>query len=160
MRDNLIFLFLTRIRFHMLEIILIIGILFLILTFFYKQAICEFRINQIEWGQRDNMGSLLNEKVPIVIRSIPSATFWTYEDVLARPCFKNIPIFQETTLTNWISAAATDSLCPWTSTQAETIASVSGINIWADKWINHVIINPIMKFGYSLNITAGLEILV
>ena len=130
----------------MLEIILIVGILFLILTFFYKQAICEFRINQIEWKQRENMGSLLNEKVPIVLRSIPSATFWTYEDVLARSCFKDIPIFQETTLTDWVSMATPDSLCPWTATQAETIASVSGINIWANKWMNPIIINPIMKF--------------
>jgi hypothetical protein len=130
----------------MLEIILIVGILFLILTFFYKQAICEFRINQIEWKQRENMGSLLNEKVPIVLRSIPSATFWTYEDVLARNCFKDIPIFQETTLTDWISSATPDSVCPWKYTQAEKIASVSGINIWADKWINPIIINPILKF--------------
>ena len=54
----------------MLEIILIIGVLFIILTFFYKQAICEFRINQIEWTQKDNVSSLLNEKVPLVV--VPS----------------------------------------------------------------------------------------
>ena len=130
----------------LLEIILIFGILFIILTFFYKQAICEFRINQIEWSQRDNLQSLLNEKVPIVLRSIPSATFWTYTDVLARPCFKDIPIFQETTLTEWVSTATPDSLCPWKYSQAEIIASVSGINIWANKWINHIIINPLLKF--------------
>ena len=125
----------------MLEIILIIGVIFIILTFFYKQAICEFRINQIEWTQKENVQSLLNEKVPLVIRSIPSATFWTHEDVLARTCFTDIPIFQETTLTDWIAASTTDSICPWKYEQAGTIASVSGINIWADKWLNHMIIN-------------------
>jgi hypothetical protein len=130
----------------MLEIILIIGILFLILTFFYKQAICEFRINQIEWPQRENLSSLLNEKVPIVLRSIPSATFWTHDDTLARPCFKDIPIFKETSLTDWIASSNPDSLCPWKYSQAETIAKVSGIHIWANKWINHLIINPLLKF--------------
>jgi hypothetical protein len=130
----------------MLEVILIAGILFLILTFFYKQAVCEFRINQIEWSQRDNLSSLLAEKVPAVLRSIPSATFWTHEDVLARDCFKDIPIFQETTLTDWVSTSTPDSLCPWKHTQAETIANVSGINIWANKWINPSIINPLLKF--------------
>jgi hypothetical protein len=130
----------------MLEIILIIGIIFIILTFFYKQAICEFRINQIEWTQKDNISSLLNEKVPLIIRSIPSATFWTHDDVLARTCFKDIPIFQETTLTDWIAISTPDSLCPWKYTQAETIANTSGINIWANKWLNHIIINPILKF--------------
>jgi len=129
----------------MLEIILIVCILFLILTFFYKQVVCEFRINQIEWPQRDNLSSLLNEKVPIVLRSIPSATFWTHEDVINRNCFKDIPIFQETTLTDWVSTSTPDSLCPWTYIQAETIANVSGINIWANKWMNPSIINPLLK---------------
>jgi putative transposase len=35
----------------------------LILTFFYKQAICEFRINQIEWSQKENLYTLLHEKI-------------------------------------------------------------------------------------------------
>jgi len=43
----------------MIEIILIIGVLFLILTFFYKQAICDFRINQMEWTQHDQLVELL-----------------------------------------------------------------------------------------------------
>ena len=102
----------------------------------YKQAICEFRINQIEWSQVENLSTLLTENVPVVIRSIPSATFWTHEDVLARSCFKDIPIFQETSLTDWISSSTPDSICPWKYQQAETIANVSGINIWANKWIN------------------------
>jgi hypothetical protein len=130
----------------MLEIILIIAILILILTFFYKQAICEFRINQIEWKQKDSIGTLLAEKVPLVVRSIPSATFWTHEDVLIRNCFKDIPIFQEMTLTDWIAQSKPDSVCPWKYKQAETVAAVSGIQIWAQKWLNTVIINPLLKF--------------
>lgn len=130
----------------MLEIILIICILFLILTFFYKQAVCEFRINQIEWSQQAHLPSLLHEKVPLVVRSIPSATFWTHSDVLARPCFKDIPIFHETTLSDWVSTSTPNSICPWKYSQAEIIANVSGINIWANRWINSTIINPLLKF--------------
>lgn len=130
----------------MLEIILIVSILFLILTFFYKQAVCEFRINQIEWSQRDNISSLLGEKVPLVLRSIPSATFWTHTDVLNRPCYKNIPIFQETSLVDWITSSTPDSECPWKHQQAEIISEASGINIWANKWLNPCIMNPLLKF--------------
>jgi hypothetical protein len=130
----------------MLEVILIISMLFLILTFFYKQAICEFRINQIEWSQKDNITSLLSEKVPLVLRSLPSATFWTHEDVLARTCFRDIPIFQEMTLTDWIASSTPDSICPWKYQQAQTIAAVSGIEVWANKWLNPLIINPFQKF--------------
>lgn len=130
----------------MLEVILIIGILFLILTFFYKQAVCEFRINQIEWTQRENISNLLGEKVPLVLRKIPIASFWTHEDALVRTCFRDIPIFKEASLTEWISTSTADSICPWKYTQAETIAQISGINIWANKWMNPLIINPLLKF--------------
>ena len=64
--------------------ILILGVLFLILTFFYKQAICEFRINQMEWSQQPHLADLLSEKVPLVIRSLPLSACWTLQDVRAR----------------------------------------------------------------------------
>lgn len=129
----------------MLEIILIIGMVFLILLFFYKQAICDFRINQIEWSQKGDLLGLLKEKVPVVIRNIPSATFWTYNDVIDRNCF-NIPIFNETTLTEWISSSTPDSICPWEYKHAETIANASGIHVWGNKWLNPVIIHPFLKW--------------
>jgi hypothetical protein len=130
----------------MLEIILISLVFFLILTFFYKQAICEFRINQLEWTQRENLLSLIGEKIPTVLRSIPPATFWTHEDVTARSCFKNIPIFKETSLTDWISTATPDSICPWKYNQAETIAKAAAFDVWATKWLNPIVINPFLKF--------------
>jgi hypothetical protein len=130
----------------MLEIILIIGVLFLILTFFYKQAVCEFRINQAEWSQKDKLPELLGEKIPLVVRSIPSATFWTHEDVKVRPCFQNIPIFRETSLVQWIGASTPTSTCPWKYTQAEKIATASGLKIWAQRWINPAIIHPFLTW--------------
>lgn len=139
----------------MLEFILIIAVCFLILTFFYKQAVCEFRINQMEWTVQSLQHSespsviikdLLHEKVPLVIRSIPSATFWTREDVLQRPCFSSIPVFQDSRLTDWIATATPDSICPWKYTQAETIATASGISIWAKQHMNPVIIHPFLRY--------------
>ena len=128
----------------MLEIILILLVLFLILTFFYKQAVCEFRINQIEWSQKGELTTLLSEKVPLVVRSLPTATFWTHDDVLARPCFQNIPIFRETTLTDWIATSDAESVCPWKYPQAETVAQASGVQVWAQKWVNPVVIHPLL----------------
>ncbi len=130
----------------MLEIILIISVIFLILTFFYKQAICEFRINQIEWSQKDNVSELLSEKVPIVVRNIPSATFWTHNDIQARlNIFTSIPIFKESNIYDWLSTSNSETICPWKYIQAEKIANVSGINIWSQKWMNSLIINPLLK---------------
>jgi hypothetical protein len=73
-------------------------------------------------------------------------TFWTHDDVLARPCFQNIPIFRETTLTDWIATSTAESVCPWKYPQAETIAQASGIQVWAHKWVNPVVIHPLLKW--------------
>lgn len=150
----------------MFEIILILAILFLILTFFYKQAVCEFRINQMEWNQKEKTASLsalsqmasingqnpireiLHEKVPLVIRGIPKASFWTHEDVSNRPCFSEIPVFKDVSLTEWLKdakSATVATLCPWKYPQAEAIAKESGIAIWAKKYINPVIIHPLLR---------------
>jgi hypothetical protein len=133
----------------MLEILLIVGVLFLIFTFFYKQAVCEFRINQAEWTQKEKIPDLLGEKIPLVVRSIPTASFWTQQDVLERPCFENIPIFRETSLTNWLTTSDANSVCPWKYPQAETIAQASGLKIWAEKWMNPSIIHPFLKWWIS-----------
>jgi len=150
----------------MFEIILILAVLFLILTFFYKQAVCEFRINQMEWNQKDKTEALtlmlpknpireiLHEKVPLVIRGIPKASFWTHEDVANRSCFSKIPVFQDMSLTEWLKDTMNTTmnttvkmhvLCPWKHTQAEAIAKESGIAIWAKKYINTVIIHPLLR---------------
>ena len=121
----------------MLEIILLISVIFLILTFFYKQALCEFRINQIEWSQKFHIPKLIGEKLPLVVRSIPISSFWTQNDVLTRPIYNQIPVFNEITLDKWIENVKKESIiCPWRYTQAERIAAVSGIAVWATKWIN------------------------
>jgi hypothetical protein len=120
----------------MLEFILLISIVFLILVFFYKQAICEFRINQIEWLQKSQIPKLLSEKLPLVVRSIPSNTFWTRNTKQ----YDSIPIFNEMPLSQWLSNGTTNVsstiVCPWRYTQAERIASASGIVTWAHKWLN------------------------
>lgn len=128
----------------MLDIVIIILVVFIILTFFYKQSICEFRLNQIEWHQKENIQELLHEKIPLVVRTIPSAAFWTHADVALRSCFSSISIFKEMNISEWL--ATNETICPWKHSQAELIASVSGIAIWAAKWINPLIIHPLLKF--------------
>jgi hypothetical protein len=130
----------------MLELLILFGVLFIILIFFYKQAICEFRINQIEWSQNDTLLGLLHEKVPLVVRTLPPSTFWTASDVLSRPCYADLPIFQDQTVPQWLSAAGEGAGCPWKYPQAEKIATVSGLPIWAKKWLNPVIIHPLLRW--------------
>ena len=121
----------------------IIVIFIIILYFFYKQSKSEFRINQLEWAQKENIAPLLSEHLPIVLRNIPSANFWTHTDVQQRSCFA-LPIFKEIGLTEWITQSNSSSICPWKDPQAEQIASISGIHVWATKWITPLI--PLSSF--------------
>lgn len=132
----------------MLEFILIIGVIWLILTFFYKQAVCEFRINQLEWAKREDIRPLLHESIPLVIRGLPPLACWSRQDVMTRDCYTNLPLFQEMNLAEWMQGAPADTGCPWRYAQAEQIAAASGLSVWATKWLHPAILSPVMKLWW------------
>lgn len=131
----------------MLNFIIIFLVIFLILTFFYKQSVCEFRINQIEWVRRfDTINGLLSEKVPIILRGVPKTTFWTCEDVMMRNCYSDIHVFKDRTLAEWISVSSYDTTCPWNTSHSEKIGGICGLDIWSDRWITGgILTNPIYR---------------
>lgn len=123
----------------MLELLFLLGVLWIILTCFYKQAICEFRMNQLEWDKApDTLSELMQEKAPIVLRGIPSVSVWTKEDVMARDIYGTIPLFKEMTLVEWIRGAPPVTACPWSYGDAERIAARSGLSVWAEKTLHTV----------------------
>jgi len=133
--------FLLALNNSMLEIILLASIVILLCTFFYKQAATEFRINQIEWSQVSHLNSLFTEKLPIVVRSISPTTFWSVKDAMQRPAYDKISVFNEMSLTEWITTYhKTNPICPWRYSHAEKIARISGISVWAAKWFNPAVL--------------------
>jgi hypothetical protein len=144
----------------MLEWIGVIGFVILILVFFYRQAIHEFRINQANASQRSEILELWKEHVPLVIRELPRMSLWTREDVMERVCYERIPLFKEQSLVEWIRSVPADRgeeggqgqgqgqgeevRCPWHSEQAERIAGVTGIGIWAEQHLH-----PLLGTGLS-----------
>ena len=120
----------------MLEWIIIILFIVFILVFFYKQGSHEFRINQANASQRTALVELWKERVPLVIRELSRMSLWTHEDVMQRACYEQLPLFKEQSLAGWIRSIADHAEkglveCPWYSEQAEKIAGVTGISIWA-----------------------------
>lgn len=123
-----------------MEWLLVIAlIVWLVLTFFYKQAIDEFRMNQMEWPTVPSITTwtspltdLLSERIPLVLRSIPQTRAWSREDVRLREDYRHLPLFKETTLTEWISSAPCETACPWAQQydMAERIAAVTGVPVW------------------------------
>lgn len=134
----------------MLEVLMICVLIFLALTFFYKQSVNEFRLNQIEWEQGEKLSDLFSEKVPIVLRGRPPTAFWTQEDIHLREVYSRVPIFQDRELSDWVTIAEPNTRCPWTIDHARILGgkSVSGLELWTDRILNPVIYgsNHALKF--------------
>ena len=124
----------------MLELALVGLIGILIMIFFYKQAICEYRLNQVEWEQRVKVEGLLSEKVPIVLRGRPATAFWTQEDIFMRNIYDQIPIFEnsEIIFSNWTMAVDKDIICPWQKDHGRLLAgkNMSGFDCWAERMLS------------------------
>lgn len=133
----------------MLEWIGVGLLIFMILTFFYKQAIHDFRINQVNRSQKESFTDLWKEHVPLVIREWPKIKIWTYDDVMTRSCYSNLALFKEKTLVEWLKEIylRVDSVCPWRYEEAERIAMVSGIQIWEKKNVQSIIEDGLLKWG-------------
>jgi hypothetical protein len=122
-------------KISMLEVILVLLLCFMIFTFFYKQAIHEFRINQVNASQKDAILELWKERVPLIVRGLPKNPLWTREDVLERSCYQSINIFTDYSFVDWIKSGSSSTICPWEYEQAQNIASLSGIGIWAKQHV-------------------------
>ncbi len=155
----------------MLDWFIIILLVALIFGFFYKQsAIHEFRINQGNASSKESLQELWAERVPLVIRGLPPLSLWTREDVLGRPCYDRVPLFQDQTLAGWIQGLGGEQrrggeherrgehergaeqegervICPWQGRDdhAEKLAAVSGISIWCKTHLH-----PLFGAGWRL----------
>jgi len=106
------------------ESFLVLGVLGIILVFFYKQAVQEFRILQTDSFEKA-MG-LLYERCPIVVLPSPSpGNLWTHTDIKERPTLQQFSI-QGLPLASAIQAEHVQ-LHP---DKAESIAELVGIPVW------------------------------
>jgi hypothetical protein len=134
----------------MLAFLFILLLVVLILTFFYKQAVYEFRINQIDWGQREDIGGLLAEKVPVVLRDVPPVAFWTHEDVMMREAYSFVRVFEDTPLSDWLVRADKDTACPWPHAHARELADVAAVDIWAERALHPLLqTNPLLQLWFQ-----------
>ena len=132
----------------MWELLLVILVIWAILIFFYKQAVYDFTINQVEWIQRADLLGLMKERVPLVIRGLPAAAFWTTDDIQARAnWYADVPVFDGVEVGEWIKGlegeGAAGVICPWKDSQADALGDAAGIRVWENKWIRPHVVGPI-----------------
>jgi hypothetical protein len=107
-----------------LEIVLVLGVLGIILLFFYRQAVQEFRILQTE--SLDKAMVLLQEKSPVVVLPAPQPQqLWTRADIQQRPTLANFGINGK--MLKDVLSFESYPLKPQT---AENLATQVGLQVW------------------------------
>ncbi len=112
----------------MLTILLIVVIVIFLGVVYYKQTVQEYKLNQIEWTQRERIPELLEEGTPFVIRSIPNCPVWNRQDITKRPVFKE--------LADWVRAVPATAAIPWN----ERMATMYGAQAALDPWLEETLV--------------------
>jgi len=136
----------------MLEWIIIGAIVFLILLFFHNQALSEFKINQIGWTERVKLENLLAERALLVAKGVPPVAFWTQQDCMMRPCYEEVSVFQDKSLSEWLAAADRHTACPWTLEHAKRLADVCGLLIWSERELDGLIHGSIPGLSHAASL--------
>ena len=120
----------------LLEGILFSCLTLVILVFFYRQAITEFRINQTD--ALTKVPALLQEKCPIVVQPFPIPTdLWTHRDIQSRKTLGQIVIPDtQMTLGATVQPPTEPRYFPgWSREFATQVATQSGLPVWVDQTI-------------------------
>jgi hypothetical protein len=106
------------------ETLLVSGILVVILLFFYKQAVNEFRISQTD--SLEKAMPLLQERCPIVVLPAPQPqNLWTRTDIQQRPTLASTPVNGKP-----LKDALTATAFPLKKVTAEALAEKVGLPVW------------------------------
>ena len=139
----------------MLEIFFILAVLLAVFIVFYRQAIEQYNILQIEASQLDELPKLLSERTPLVLRDIGSPKLFTPDTLKANARLQNFPIGNGQTLGTYIQKPNTR--VPLTKKASSLLAKESGLSVWAEHtWFPRLFQFPFLQHIHTLNTEAFL----
>jgi hypothetical protein len=132
----------------MIEIFMIIAFLFLVAVFFYKQALEQFDVLQIESTQLDQLPKLLAEKSFLVVRSLPTIQLWTSQTVKEIHRIHQAPYGKGKLLE--IAEGKSAGLPSKYPGSSEKLAEQVGVQTWVDTtWLPKVTESSWFKWAFS-----------
>lgn len=132
----------------MIEIILILAFIFLVAVFFYKQALEEFDVLQIEGNQLEKLPALLSEKSFLVVRSLPPIQLWNPAVAKEISRIHKAP-YGSTTILDIVEGTA--NFLPMTYPSiCEKLAEQTGLSTWVETtWLPRVVESSWTKWMFS-----------
>lgn len=135
-----------------LEIGFVITVLLAVLIVFYRQAIEQYNILQIEASQINDLPKLLSERTPLVIRGIGQPKLFTPDVLKSNARLQQFPIGSNLTLGSYIKKPTQVSL---PSKASVLLAKESGLSVWAShNWFSKLIPYSFLEVFHTLSVEA------
>jgi len=132
----------------MIEYLAILAFLFLVAIFFYKQALEEFDVLQIEANQLEQLPKLLSEQSFLVVRSLPQIQLWNSATVKEIPRIQKAP-YGKHTLLEILSNPDTPLPTNYPAS-SEKLAEHTGVHTWIQTmWLPKILDSPWISWLYS-----------
>lgn len=113
----------------MIEYIFILLVAFGILILFYRQAMNEYNILQIEMEQVSDLPKLLGEQTPVVVRGIGAPKLFTEDSLKSNARLLSYPVTTTLTIQDYIQNPQVQIKMPRKS--SKVLANESGLQVWA-----------------------------
>ncbi len=113
----------------MIEIFVVLVVAVAVLIVFYRQAIEQYNILQIESTQISELPKLLSERTPVVVRSIGDPKLLTPETLKSNPRLLSFPLEPQYNLSMYLQNPK--PIIKLSPKSAAVLGNESGLQVWA-----------------------------
>lgn len=136
-----------------LEILFILAVLSAVLILFYRQAIEQYNILQIESNQLGELPKLLSERTPLVLHDIGQPKLFTPETLKSNGRLQQFPIGPKQTLGQYIQSPTLQASL--TKKASLLLAKESGLATWGEHtWFPKLFQYPMLQHIHSFTAEA------
>lgn len=138
----------------MIEIFFVLALLIAVLILFYRQAIEQYDILQIESTQISDLPKLLSERAPVVVRSIGQPKLLTPEVLKGNPRLLTFPLGKDLQLGSYLEKPTMQNF-PLQKKSASILSNESGLHVWGEHtWFPKLFSSSFFESFYSFESEA------
>lgn len=137
----------------MIEILVVLVVALAVFIVFYRQAIEQYNILQIESTQISELPKLLSERTPLVVRSIGEPKLFTPETLKQNPRLLSFPLEPTVSLGTYLTSPK--PTVKFAQKSATVLANETGLQVWAEHmWFPKLFSNTWWEMIHSLSSEA------
>jgi hypothetical protein len=137
----------------MMEVFVVLFVAIAVLIVFYRQAIEQYNILQIESTQVSELPKLLSERTPVVVRSLGDPKLFLPETLKSNPRLLSFPLEPQVNLSMYLQNPK--PFVKLSSKSSLVLANETGLQVWAEHhWFPKLFSSSWWEIVHSLNTEA------